>query len=89
MEHKVYRPPISANLAQLRHRITAAVQEVTPDMCRECGKKLTSVTECGFPCKAEIHMSNMVAGINVKACSDFSLQGRLVYFLDAITEKFR
>ncbi|PSN57816.1 hypothetical protein C0J52_04347 [Blattella germanica] len=29
---KVYRPPMSANLAQLRNRITAAVQEVTPDM---------------------------------------------------------
>ncbi|PSN55021.1 hypothetical protein C0J52_04131 [Blattella germanica] len=30
--HKVFRPPISANLAQLRHRITAAVHELTPDM---------------------------------------------------------
>ncbi|PSN48158.1 hypothetical protein C0J52_08724 [Blattella germanica] len=30
--NKVYRPPMPANLAQLRHRITAGVQEVTPDM---------------------------------------------------------
>ncbi|PSN49903.1 hypothetical protein C0J52_14933 [Blattella germanica] len=32
IKDKVYRSPMPANLAQLRHRITAIVQEVTPDM---------------------------------------------------------
>ncbi|PSN46302.1 hypothetical protein C0J52_18608 [Blattella germanica] len=41
IKDKVYRPPMPANLAQLRHRITAAAQEVTPDMLQRVCKKLT------------------------------------------------
>ncbi|PSN46328.1 hypothetical protein C0J52_15200, partial [Blattella germanica] len=32
IKDKVYRPPVPANIAELRHRITAAVQEVILDM---------------------------------------------------------
>ncbi|PSN48183.1 hypothetical protein C0J52_13869 [Blattella germanica] len=40
IKDKVYRTPIPANLAQLRHRITAAVQEVTPDMLQRVWQEI-------------------------------------------------
>ncbi|PSN39646.1 hypothetical protein C0J52_25111 [Blattella germanica] len=40
MADKVYRPPMTANLAQFRHRITAAVQEVTPDLLQRVWQEI-------------------------------------------------
>ncbi|PSN41378.1 hypothetical protein C0J52_17503 [Blattella germanica] len=52
IKDKVYRPPMPPNLAQFRHRISATVQEMTPDMFQRVWQENLLSVRC------ELYMTN-------------------------------
>ncbi|PSN54406.1 hypothetical protein C0J52_21886 [Blattella germanica] len=63
IKNNVYRPPMTANLAQLRHHITAAVQEVTPDMLQKLWQQidfriLIEILDCSRTGGHRFHSNN-------------------------------